>query len=188
MVAGRIASGKTSISRRLVGALGAGYASFGDEVRERAHALHDGISDRRSLQDLGERLVRREPVEFVEAGLARSEPPLDSVGIVVIDGVRHLAIAGLVKRLLADRLSLLIYIETSREVRMTRASRHGAQSNETIRSDDHANEAEVDDLRDSADLVVGGDDDAGVVAQRILQQLEEILSPVIREAQRGPRQ
>jgi len=68
-IAGRIASGKTTVAQELSVRVGCPYASFGAYVRVVAHRR--GLnSDRPALQQLGEQLIAEGWTQFVEGVVA----------------------------------------------------------------------------------------------------------------------
>jgi hypothetical protein len=81
-----------------------------------------------------------------------------------VDGIRHIgAIEGLTK--LAARSFILVFVEAPWE---NRVSWRGIAADELRRADAHPNEAEVDDVRLAADVVVMND---GPIEQTVVQVL-----------------
>jgi cytidylate kinase len=156
-IAGRIASGKSSISTVLASRLGWKRASFGDYVR--SIALQRRLqSNRDVLQAIGEELEAHDSVLFCNAVLAsvgwRTGDPL------VIDGVRHVRILDNLRDIVAPRQLLFVYLEAEDTTRRARlAERESASTKLLTAVEDHSTELDViSRLPGLADLRVSNDD------------------------------
>src|SRR5437870_2728091 len=100
--AGRIASGKSAVSRAVAERYAVDRVSFGDAVRGEAARLGLGES-RATLQDLGEELIGAGWDAF--CSLVTDQVQWDGLRPLVVDGVRHLgAIDALRRRAAPSRL------------------------------------------------------------------------------------
>jgi dephospho-CoA kinase len=152
-VAGRIGSGKTTLAAELADQIGCPRASFGEFVRSVALTRGLDSTDRTILQDLGEELIANGWTPFVEAVLQQADY---SSGPIVIDGVRHCTAIEILRSLL-DPISLVVVaVDITDEQRRDRLRERGIQSDDVSSADSHANESEVDDVIQIADLVIPG--------------------------------
>jgi adenylate kinase family enzyme len=155
-ISGAIASGKTTLARALARELDVPVASFGDYLRAVAAARHLP-GDRGSLQELGQHLIDEHGWQgfasgvLAAAGVGRGSPA------VVIDGVRHVEIAGALRDLAAPETFVLVYLDVPSAARLERAG--------TVRDEDdsvlakHPVEADTfGRLREEADVVVPAGD------------------------------
>ena len=146
MFCGKIASGKTSLSRSLAAALNYRWASFGNLVRKEAEKRGLPLS-REVLQDLGESLVREDVKRFCVMFLEEWHPgePL------VVDGLRHLEVLEEFRAIDGD--VRLIYVYAGADTRLMRLLKRGEEI--TTRIENHP--VEIDDgdmLIKQADLLV----------------------------------
>lgn len=154
-VIGKIASGKSSLARTLSSAYGCPYVSFGDEVR-RVAGERNLPDSREILQAIGAELVATKPVEFCEAVLAQSS--WTKSRCMIIDGIRHVQIVEILRRMVAPSGLRLVFVETPEDVRDERLARESVRNAEARhRIEQHSTEAQVDSiLAQMADLVVDG--------------------------------
>jgi len=158
---GRIGAGKSTISREVAQRLAVPRVAFGDVVRDEARQ-RDLPATREALQNLGDAMIVAGWDGFCERVVATAEP--NAPDILVVDGVRHLgALEGLAK--LAAR-TFTVFIDAPWDKRV---SWRGVAAEELQAADAHPNEAEIDRVRDAADLVVMNDgtpDDAVTLVVR----------------------
>ena len=167
--AGKIGSGKTSVTNVLARGLQWRRVGFGDYVRAEL-ARRGGDPDvRKDLQDLGQRLAESCPLSLCRAVLssARFVPGED----LLIDGVRH----GAVYRVLVDMVKpsriCLIYLRANDRVRGFRAAERGRAT--SVSEDSHPSEAELETTIPSmADAVVGADRSLKEIVSRCVDVLE----------------
>lgn len=145
---GRIASGKSTISRLVASRLDAPWVSFGDAVR--MEARDRGIpTSRINLQDLGDELIAQGWDEFCE--LVVRQAPADRRDRLVVDGVRHLGAIDALSRWSAPARSVLIFVNTSRERRLGWLRERGVSEQAALAADSHQNESELDAVETRAD-------------------------------------
>lgn len=157
-ICGRIASGKSIVSRSLAQRHEWDMVSFGDFVRITARKKGLG-NDRETLQDLGSRLFAElGPVGILEAARsvcrARSE-------VQVIDGIRHVDVWNAARA--AYDGAALLYLESPLEQRYHRyCSRHGLTAEafslaDFTRLDRQPIETGIDTLRPHAEAIINAD-------------------------------
>jgi len=158
---GRIGAGKSTISRAVAERLEVPRVSFGDVVRSEAQKRHLPET-REALQNLGDALI----ADGWDAFCARVVATADRTDrdTLIVDGVRHIgALEELAK--LAARSFTLVFIDAPQDRRL---SWRGMAVEDLEAADAHPNEAEVDRVRDGADLVVMND---GALEDAITQVL-----------------
>jgi transcriptional regulator with XRE-family HTH domain/cytidylate kinase len=138
---GKMGSGKSTLAREVAHALGWPRASFGDYLREVAKS--QGLEESREvLQELGVRLVEKDPEEFCQAVLTycgwQSGEPL------VIEGIRHTSIVEALGRLVAPLPVRLVFIDVSDEVRLKRLEKsEGSVQGRVKMLESHSTEKDV---------------------------------------------
>lgn len=160
---GRIGAGKSTISRDVAQRLAAPRVAFGDVVRDEARQ-RDLPATREALQNLGDVMIAAGWDAFCERVVATAEP--SDPDILVVDGVRHLGALDGLARLAARTFTVFIDAPWDKRV-----SWRGVAAEELQSADAHPNEAEVDRVREEADLVVMNDgtpDDAVALVLRAL--------------------
>jgi dephospho-CoA kinase len=149
-LAGPIASGKTTIGRKLADSLGIPFGSFGRVIRMIAQSK--GISEsRENLQRLGQQLVERDPVQLCREVLndVGWQPGMP----VVIDGFRHLSIVDALRKLVRPVAFRLVYVDIDLRTELARTSLSDAAIRQ-YRAD--PTEIQVPDLKNLADFCVSG--------------------------------
>lgn len=158
-VAGAIGSGKSALSRALAGEGGGARVSFGDFVRDQADA-REVEPTRENLQALGEQLIDELGApEFVRRVLTDQT----TTELIVVDGVRHLAVDEALRRIAAEYL--LVFVEVDGETRRRRVREREGRDVDLAELDRHSTEREVALLRERADVVVDGADIAPALAR-----------------------
>jgi cytidylate kinase len=148
-------TGKTTLARALAEKLNGAYLGFGDHVRKLARE-QDRASDRSSLQDLGETLVRDDPQGFTNGVLAQA--PHDWK-VLVVDGVRHLSVLDVLRDYArqSDASLQLIHLTVDMPVRIDRIVARGADPSTAPTAERHASERDVSQrLADSANICLDG--------------------------------
>ena len=153
--AGKIGSGKSTLSEEVANALQWKRASFGDYVRTVAKS--QGLeTSREVLQELGASLAKK-PEEFCRAMLAhygwQSGEPL------VIDGVRHKEILDALRLIVAPLEVRVVYLDIDEEKRHQRLMQEEeGDPKKLAQVESHSTEQQVGDLLPKiADLKVSGD-------------------------------
>lgn len=151
--AGSIASGKSTLSVEVASSLGWECVSFGDYVR--TVAQHQGLgTSREVLQSVGASLINQGMEQFCSSVLAQANwkpgQPL------VVDGIRHVEVASMLRRLVAPSELLLVFVAVNESIREVRLIEKGlAQREELQQIEAHSTEAQVQTvLLGMADLIV----------------------------------
>lgn len=116
--AGRIASGKSTVSQKVASTLGWPWTSFGEFLRR--EAVREGLdpSSRKALQELGQKFIDSGWERFCRSVLRaahwqRGQP-------LVIDGIRHAEAVETLKRFTAPVDVKLVFVATEEGVRRGR--------------------------------------------------------------------
>jgi dephospho-CoA kinase len=122
-LAGKIASGKSTLSSSFAKEMGWHYASFGDYVRSVARQRGLDDSQRETLQQIGASLVAENCEGFCRAVLEQAKwQPGESL---VIDGIRHLQVKEALEKMVAPSEFILTYISVDEQVRRQRLHNEG---------------------------------------------------------------
>ena len=160
-ISGLPGAGKTTVADALCHALGADQLSFGTYVRELA-AQRGLPTDRRTLQDLGDGLVRQDPEQFVEGALAAFRP---GGSTIIAEGVRHQVIIGALRDVADSQGAGFCHVHLAApdSVRRERLRARGHSDREARAAYQHSAEQESvawlslnADLRLDASAPVGG--------------------------------
>lgn len=164
-LAGEIATGKTTLANGLVAALPhATRVGFGDVVRRRVADAGLGPS-RTNLQDMGERLIAQGWSEFV--ALLAAEVKIDP-GVLVVDGIRHVAALHALRAQFLHRRIALVYLDSADQEQQTRLAERG----ENPASLAHPVERDLSAVRDLAGLVLPADEPTARQVTKVLAWLE----------------
>jgi dephospho-CoA kinase len=153
--AGKIGSGKTTLSSKVSETLAWPYVSFGNHVRNVARQR--GLDESREvLQEIGASLVSSDPGLFCREVLSQADwqPGLP----IVIDGIRHVEVVEVLRRLIAPSSLRVVYIEVADGVREARLPEEGINNaTQLMQIETHSTEVQVRTvLPESADLIVDG--------------------------------
>lgn len=154
-IAGHLGSGKSTLARALADSTGSTVVGFGDYVRVLAERAGRDCTDRAVLQEIGQRHAEADPAGFVHDLLAHHS--LLGRDDLIFDGVRHEPVWTAIQTY-ADALgtrSMLIFIDTSAEVRRTRLNARN-YTQEQIGSWSAHRMENLDGLRSAADVVLDG--------------------------------
>jgi len=164
VLASRIGAGKSTVAHALHRLTGFPVVSFGQYVKNIASNERIG-SSRENLQDLGERLVSLNPVSFTEGALSN----IDLRGGAIIDGLRHSAVFDALGSIASGIRIVLIFLQTSDDLRFERLLARGMSSEEIRKADGHVMEQSVEvTLFPAADLVIDGSSSSDENAERII--------------------
>ncbi|MFC1640684.1 AAA family ATPase [Patescibacteria group bacterium] len=151
-LAGKIASGKSTIAKALSTHFGCDSISFSQVLR--LHLASQGASSNRTaLQELGRELLDRYGNEGFLDWVIEKTPHLAWDGTLIIDGFRHPD----VYRRLQERYSktILVFCAVSDEDRILRIMTRDSLERETVlQLINDSTEQFVDQLRDAANLIV----------------------------------
>jgi transcriptional regulator with XRE-family HTH domain/dephospho-CoA kinase len=154
--AGRIGSGKSTLSVEVARVLGWPRASFGDYLRTLARS--SGLDESREvLQELGESLIEQGAEEFCRAvlthyGWSAGEP-------LIIDGIRHVEVIRALRKLVAPLEVRVIFLDVDEKKRLERLQKFDETiSNKLATVESHPTEHQVrETLPEQADLRLPGD-------------------------------
>jgi len=153
--AGRMGSGKTTLTKALAKAVGCKRASFGDYVR---HVVKGrGLKQtRENLQKIGTELLEQDRLGFCSevlyhSGWTPGEP-------LVIDGLRHAETIELIQQLVSPLRLKIVYIKVDDGIRLERLSARGEGERDALSvAESHTSEQQVGTiLAQRADLTIDG--------------------------------
>jgi dephospho-CoA kinase len=170
---GKMASGKTTLSRIFAEAAGWEFVSFGDHVREVARQQNLDVSSRDVLQKVGASLIAEDPEGFCRAVLEQAKHWKPGQPLVV-DGIRHVQVESILQKLVAPSKFILIYIFVEDPIIQKRLREEGISDLEQIkRLEAHPTEAQVESLLpEAANYIFDGTEPPGA----LVDKLEEIVS------------
>jgi dephospho-CoA kinase len=155
--AGRIGSGKSTLSKALASQFSWAWTSFGDAVRREARAR--GLSeDREVLQDLGNELIGSGWEHFCAVTISQSGWDRDQP--LVVDGVRHRGAFDSLRDLASPEHFILIFVDTPLARRRAWLVDRGMSETEIASADAHSNENELYAVMAAADVVL---DNSGTI-------------------------
>lgn len=168
--AGGIGSGKSAISDRVASLLGWPRVGFGDYIR--TVARQRGLDEaRETLQEIGAELVAKNLEGFCQSVLKQAKRSTDQS--LVVDGIRHVEVLDVVRRLVSPARPLLIFIDVDRAVCQARMLERGMSSVRLDQLESYSTEIQVaDQLRDAADLEVDGTRPSETLANEIIQFIQ----------------
>ena len=155
--AGKIGSGKTTLTKALAESLGCLRASFGDYVRDVVRA--QGLPPtRENLQRVGTQLLESDTNGFCRAVL--SQPGWRPGEMLVIDGLRHKETVNPIKDIISPAELRIVFLSVDENTRLARLAQRGdADISALTRADAHSSELQVGStLCEMADLVLEGDE------------------------------
>lgn len=154
--AGKIGSGKTTITKSLADALGWTRVGFGDYVRKVVRER--GLEETRAvLQRVGTELLRADPRDFCRSVLVSSG--WRGGQNLLIDGLRHAETIEIIRQLTHAKTVRIVFVRISEEVRLRRLEGYD-ESDASYRAlvESHSSEAQVTaGIADAADFVVDND-------------------------------
>jgi cytidylate kinase len=183
--AGKIGSGKSSVSRRLGEGLAWPRAAFGDYLRAEICRLGGDPDSREQLQDLGQRLVEEDSSQFCSAVMTSSG--FAPGGDLLLDGIRHVEIQRIVAELARPSQTKLIYLAASEDERLRRVAGRVDGAGDFVRASTHRVETELEtSLPKIADILIDGAAPLDEVVNQCLSALASFgLGPEIIATARG---
>lgn len=174
---GRIAIGKTSVSRALAERLDCPWTGFGDYVRAIATKRGLDSESRDVLQDTGASLIAEQGFRLfcsnvVAAANWSGDCPL------IIDGIRHIEALQTIKELLAPSQVVLVHLAVeSEEALYDRTMLRGIEFAERVTWETHSTERQVlSTLPEKADLIVSADLPLPDVVERVVGFVIDVQS------------
>ncbi len=166
--AGKVGSGKTTITRPLAEALGWPRTSFGDYVRKVVRERGIPVT-RHNLQVIGTQLLEADPRAFCSSVL--SNCAWKAGQNLVIDGLRHTETVEVIRELVRPAALRIVLISTPEATRTQRLKNRGEGSVHTIASiDTHSSEQQITSvLGNLADLVIDGAKPTEMVVAELVQ-------------------
>jgi dephospho-CoA kinase len=173
-IAGKIASGKSTLTRSLAARLKAKRLGFGDYVRVVAKSKGSDPSDRKVLQLIGQELATRDPSAFVGGILSFGgyDPPEN----IVFDGIRHGSVWQEIQAVAAriHDTAFLVFLDMPEEMRQQRLAARGLDRQSVAAFDGHPNESDLEVLlRETADLTLDARLDDEQLVDRVLSFAEK---------------
>lgn len=172
-LAGKIGSGKTTITKSLADLFDWPRASFGDYVR--AAARQRGMKDTREvLQALGTEILRADPGKFCQSVLAHSG--WNAGQNLLIDGLRHEETIEIIKGLTRATTVSIVFVKISEEVRLERLmGREGTDAKYRTMVEAHSSEAQVTSiLAGKANFTVDNDGPLEATVSAISQWIDTL--------------
>src|SRR5581483_8461316 len=154
-IAGKMGSGKTTLSKDLATAMACPRASFGDYVRQQVHDR--GLPTiRDNLQVIGTELLLRDPASFCTSVITSCGWQKGCA--LVIDGLRHLITIPIIRRITEPAEFRIVYVSVPEEVRLKRLSDRGDGGPQDVaRIESHSSEQELGLIAQIADVEIRGD-------------------------------
>lgn len=170
--AGRIASGKSTLSKEISQHLGWQYVSFSYYVRTVARNRKLDES-REVLQNLGASLINQGVEKFCQSVLAQVNwQPLQPL---VIDGIRHVEVVKVLQKIISPLEFRLVFISIDEKIRNARLDKRNItdyQNNQGIEA--HSTEVQVQTLLPRiADLTVDGTQKTEELVQEVLAWMQK---------------
>jgi dephospho-CoA kinase len=169
--AGRMGSGKTTLTTAVAEALGCKRASFGDYVR---HVVKTrGLEQtRENLQTTGTELLEQDRPGFCSNVLRHSGwIPGEAL---VIDGLRHAETIDLIRRLVSPLRLRIVYLEIDDDTRLERLKARGEGEREALSlAEAHSSEQQVTSiLAKRADLTIDCGDSVEESVRRVAEWVQ----------------
>jgi dephospho-CoA kinase len=163
--AGKIGSGKTTVTTALAKALGWPRASFGDFVRKVARER--GVPEtRRNLQELGTRLLESDAFDFCNSVLSSSGWRTGEN--LIMDGLRHVETVEIIRKLVQPAVLKIVSVSVSEATRAHRLRNRGESGVASIEA--HSSEQQVTSvLQKHADLEIDGDRPLEIIVAELLR-------------------
>lgn len=175
-VAGKMGSGKSTVSHEFAESMGWPYASFGNYVRyvARQRGLNENSTE--VLQEIGEALVETDPKGFCRSVLEYANWRPDQS--LIVDGIRHVEITAALQQLTAPSKFVLTYVDVDENTRKDRLIRErGVRPEQLELLEAHPTEAQVrSKLPQLADYRLN----ANVPVEALVNELRRIYADTLR--------
>ena len=150
--AGKLGSGKTTVTRSLAGTLGWPRAGFGDYVREAVR--RQGLEqNRENLQRIGSQLLDSGPETFCTSVLRSCGWKAGQN--LIIDGLRHVETIEIIRKVVYPAALKIVFISVPESTRLERLLQRGER--DVTSAERHSSEQQVASaVYACADLVVEG--------------------------------
>jgi dephospho-CoA kinase len=168
--AGKLGSGKTTVTRLLAKELGWPRAGFGDYVRNavRKQGL-DGT--RENLQRIGSQLLDSSPVAFCTAVLSSSG--WETGQSLLIDGLRHVETIEIITKVVYPAAFKIVFISVTEAIRLERLRQRG--ENDVLAAELHSTEQQVStSVYSRSDLVIDGDRPARLIVSELTKWIRNL--------------
>jgi dephospho-CoA kinase len=164
--AGKIGSGKTTITKSLAKTLGWPRVGFGEYVRSVARERGEPQT-RKHLQELGTRLLADDPHQFCKAVLLSAEWRRGES--LIIDGLRHVETIEIIREFVSPAILRIVLLSVPEQARIRRLKERGEGDALTIvEVEAHSSEQQVaSGLSAFADLSIDGDKKNDAVVSEI---------------------
>lgn len=173
--AGRIGSGKSSVTQALAEHLGWNFTGFGDFLRAELIRRGSDPSSRKALQEVGQEMVEKDPEEFCRAVLNAGK--FQPGGDLLIDGVRHVEIQKILTRIALPSAARLIFIDADDAIRLERVEGRVDGRADFVRAEAHRVEADLrEGLPAMADVIVDARQDFSIVVEQCLIAIRQWCS------------
>ncbi len=167
-ISGRICSGKSYAADLIASNFSFPVASFGGYLKYYCEK-NNLPSDRKSLQDLGQNLVDKKPIQFV---INVIDHFIGSKNVIIVEGVRHHNIFEIIKSLSENTIS--IFVDADQETRYVRYAQRNKDSDKLktrsqfIESDNHPVDLEIESLKPLFNIVVNSTEDYSIELNNFL--------------------
>jgi len=159
-------TGKTTLGRRLAAHCHSKFVSFGDYVRQQAHARGLLHPTRQDLQDLGQQLVDSDINLFCQEVL--NTVKFSPGQRLVVDGIRHTEALRAISQISGGQPIKLVYLHAPMTVRESRYQ-HQDSLQVLHATDAHPVESQTNkQVKDSADLILDASSDLDTSFVQIL--------------------
>ena len=153
-VSGHISSGKTYAANLISTEFGIPIASFGGYLKYFSEQ-NNLATDRKSLQDLGEEFIKKNPRQFLINVISHY---IGSNDKIILEGVRHNSIFNKINQLTQNHLS--VFIDTDLQTRYKRYFIRNKISDtlktfdQYVLMDSHPVELEIESLKAQCEIVI----------------------------------
>lgn len=169
LIAGRIGSGKTKISKAVADELGYRWNSYSTTIKNIARERGLPIV-RDALQQLGQSLIDLDSEALTRRVLAEATPIRS--GPVVIDGLRHSHIPKVIRGIIDPDELIVIFVDVDDSVRRARLrERDNLTELQIDQAEEHATEVQVTTvIRELADYIVDNSGQPRIAVEKIVEK------------------